>query len=88
MGLRLQCGGTGASHGGMGGQSSSPSQSYIQTCLQMTSRDIYDDPFDPIFEGSGGGGQNISAFSGKGGGVIYIESALQVTVDGLIDCSG
>ncbi len=54
----------------------------------MTSRNIYDNPFNPIFEGSGGGGQDSSSLFGSGGGVIYIESALQIIIDGIVDCSG
>ena len=42
----------------------------------MTSRNIYDNPFYPLFEGSGGGGQNESSILGRGGGVVYIESAI------------
>jgi hypothetical protein len=54
----------------------------------MTSRNIYDDPFNPIFEGSGGGGQQGSSLYGNGGGVIYMESAFQIIVNGIIDSSG
>lgn len=72
--MRLQCGGTGASHGGDGGLAISVSPNYLETCLQMKSRPIYDDPFNPIFEGSGGGAQSDTEKSlGKGGGVIYVE---------------
>jgi hypothetical protein len=38
VGLSMQCGGTGASHGGMGGPSSSINPNYLLTCLQMRSR--------------------------------------------------
>jgi hypothetical protein len=50
----------------------------------MTSRPIYDDPFNPIYEGSGGGGTSNSS---AGGGVIFIEAMINLTIEGRIDSS-
>ncbi|KAM3143533.1 hypothetical protein pb186bvf_004295 [Paramecium bursaria] len=77
IGLRLQCGGTGASHGGRGGFCTSQSANYQQKCLQMRSRPIYDSQFNPIYEGSGGGGtvqQEDFTVPRGGGGVVYYEN--------------
>ncbi|CAD8124187.1 unnamed protein product [Paramecium sonneborni] len=79
IGLRQQCGGTGGSHGGMGGFSISPKTNYNQLCSQLKSKFIYDYPFYPTLPGSGGGGvtdrkqfQDIE-IQGSGGGVLYFE---------------
>lgn len=53
----------------------------------MRSRDIYDDPFNPILEGSGGGGHSTYGSRGNGGGVIYIET-YYAFIDGVITSDG
>ena len=45
---------------------------------------MYDNPLNPIYEGSGGGGTSNSS---RGGGVVYIECAIQLVLDGKIDSS-
>ncbi|CAD8098227.1 unnamed protein product [Paramecium primaurelia] len=93
IGLRQQCGGTGGSHGGMGGFSTSPKSNYNQLCLQLQSKQIYDYSFNPILPGSGGGGVTYGDFfekiniQGQGGGVIHLE-VLNLQNDGIISSNG
>lgn len=58
----------------------------------MRSRPIYDSMFNPIFEGSGGGGTIQSddfEIARGGGGVIYIENYVNIIFDnGTIDSDG
>ncbi|CAD8118374.1 unnamed protein product [Paramecium sonneborni] len=93
IGLRQQCGGTGGSHGGMGGFSISPKTNYNQLCSQLQSKQIYDYSFNPTLPGSGGGGvtyggifDNIET-QGQGGGVIHLE-ILNLQNDGIISSDG
>ncbi|CAD8099600.1 unnamed protein product [Paramecium primaurelia] len=93
IGLRQQCGGTGGSHGGMGGFSISPKPNYNQLCLQLQSKQIYDYSFNPVLPGSGGGGvtyvdqiQRIE-IQGQGGGVIHLE-VLNLQNSGIISSNG
>ena len=87
MGVRLQCGGSGASHGGMGSAGASPSSFQNPICQQLKSRAPYGSPFYPAMEGSGGGGYNAPNNYGGGGGVIYIQVANYALIDGVIDSS-
>ncbi|CAD8191633.1 unnamed protein product [Paramecium octaurelia] len=93
IGLRQQCGGTGGSHGGMGGFSTSPKSNYNQLCLQLQSKQIYDYSFNPVLPGSGGGGVTYGDWfekievQGQGGGVIHLE-VLNLQNDGIISSNG
>ena len=51
----------------------------------MRSRNTYGNPFNPLFEGSGGGSNIIK--DEFGGGVIYIEATYNVIIDGVVDSS-
>ncbi|CAK62627.1 unnamed protein product (macronuclear) [Paramecium tetraurelia] len=93
IGLRQQCGGTGGSHGGMGGFSISPKSNYNQLCLQLQSKQIYDYSFNPVLPGSGGGGVTYGnqfykfESQGQGGGVMHLE-VLNLYNDGIISSNG
>jgi hypothetical protein len=54
----------------------------------VKSNNIFDNPFNPVLEGSGGGGNNLSSILGNGGGVIYMESSIVFENQGFIDSSG
>ncbi|EAS06334.2 transmembrane protein, putative (macronuclear) [Tetrahymena thermophila SB210] len=81
----ISCGSTGGSYGGQGANAQNISLVSSNICNEIQSRPLYGNPFNPIFEGSGGGGDetdtNISQNSSSGGGVIYLESILQVYIN-------
>ena len=63
MYLRWGCGGTGASHGGYGGNSKAIKNENDYLCRLLNSRSPYGDKFHPILEGSGGGGWVMNSSS-------------------------
>ncbi|KAL4482442.1 hypothetical protein ABPG73_012902 [Tetrahymena malaccensis] len=81
----ISCGSTGGSYGGQGANAQNITSVSSNICNEIQSRPLYGNPFNPIFEGSGGGGDdsdtNIPQYSSSGGGVIYIESIIQVSLN-------
>lgn len=73
VGGKLQCGASGGSHGTIGGFPGSEINTFFIACMQQKPFEQYGNPFNPIFEGSGGGNR---FYGGSGGGVIYIEVAV------------
>ncbi|CAK78049.1 unnamed protein product (macronuclear) [Paramecium tetraurelia] len=67
----LKCGSSGGSHGGFGGRPKSQVLDFDEQCKKLIPREAYGNPFNPLFEGSGGGG---NYFGGYGGGVIYFQN--------------
>ncbi|KAL4471176.1 hypothetical protein ABPG72_019118 [Tetrahymena utriculariae] len=72
----ISCGSTGGSYGGQGANAQNISQASNNLCNEIQSRPIYGNPFNPIFEGSGGGGDETDTR-----GVIYIESITCVSLN-------
>ena len=73
---------TGGTHGGKGGLSTLAYGSllpYVKT---------YDDPWRPTMPGSGGGATSMAFGNGAGGGVIYVEAADHIQVDGTVNADG
>ncbi|KAL4501733.1 hypothetical protein ABPG72_018784 [Tetrahymena utriculariae] len=81
----ISCGSTGGSYGGQGANAQNISQVSNNLCNEIQSRPIYGNPFNPIFEGSGGGGDetdtSLPQNNSSGGGVIYIESITSVSIN-------
>lgn len=89
--LRWSCGGTGGSHGGLGGYSTSTYANLNQICQSIQPRVIYDNLYYPMLEGSGGGAvyKNVNQnIQGNGGGIIYIENYNWTQNDGTISSDG
>ncbi|CAK82391.1 unnamed protein product (macronuclear) [Paramecium tetraurelia] len=80
----LKCGSSGGSYGGLGGKPTSEVNDFNEQCQNLVPRQAYGDPFNPLFEGSGGGG---NYFGGYGGGVIYFQS-VNIILDGVIEANG
>ncbi|CAD8156227.1 unnamed protein product [Paramecium pentaurelia] len=80
----LKCGSSGGSHGGFGERPKSEVNDFNEQCQKLIPRQAYGNPFNPLFEGSGGGG---NYFGGYGGGVIYFQS-VNIIIDGIIEANG
>ncbi|CAD8077677.1 unnamed protein product [Paramecium sonneborni] len=80
----LKCGSSGGSHGGFGGRPKSEVNDFNGQCQNLVPREAYGNPFNPLFEGSGGGG---NYFGGYGGGVIYLQSVNNI-INGRIEANG
>lgn len=87
--LGNKCGGTGGSYGGFGSLAWSNYSDILKDCLKIKSPSIYGDIENPIYEGSGGGGnQEHLNPGGKGGGVIILGALKNLTIDGIVSSSG
>lgn len=71
--------GGGGSHGGMGGRTESRA---------VASGGVYGNPLAPMDPGSGGGAYNAGHPGYAGGGVVRIDAAGDVTIDGVISVNG
>jgi hypothetical protein len=78
QGKMAEYAGSGAGHVGFGGDTSDGAMG----------GDTYDDPYNPLYPGSGGGNSAGSSGGGPGGGYILLSGKSSVTVDGIVTCAG